>query len=184
MYFSFQMYNSIISGETKYLLQDLQSLRTSIADQAQLIDTLSKKITSLPDDDEMPKDAVLKSNIRKATSFYIKDYLLTLPAPPTIQELEKIKNDRSLSSSINDGYFPSPKLSIKKVVVTTGWSPANIPTDSSTVEDPLLEQINLVKSYIDQARKAQRFDEVASLTENLKMLKEMYRQQQNEGKSQ
>lgn len=180
------MYNSIISGETKYLLQDLQSLRTSIADQAQLIDTLSKKITSLPDEDDMPKAVVLKSNIRKATSFYIKDYLLTLPAPPTIQELEKIKKDRSLSSSLNDDYFPTPKLSIKKVAVTTGWSPANVPTDSSVtaVEDPLLQQINLVKSYIDQARKAQRFDEVASLTENLKMLKEMYRQQQNESKSQ
>lgn len=173
------MYNSIISGETIYLLQDLQALRTSIADEAQLIDTLSKKIASLPEDDEMPKAALLKNSIRKATSIYIKDYLLTLPPPPTLHELEKIKNERSFSSATNDDLFHTPKLSIKKVAVTTGWSPANIPGNSATtnVEDPMLVQINIVKGYIDQARKDQRFDEVASLLENLKMLKESYRQQ-------
>lgn len=146
-----------------------------------MIDTLSKKIASYQENDEMPKAAVLKNNIRKATSCYIKDYLLTLPSPPTIQELEKFRNDRSLSSSVTEDLLPIPKISIKKVTVTTGWSSANIPSTSlvTDIEDPLLQQINLVKSYIDQARKAQRYDEVSSLVENLKMLKEMYQKQQN-----
>lgn len=176
------MYNSIVSGETNYLLQDMQALRTSIADQAQLIDTLSKKIASHQEDDEMPKAAVLKDNIRKATSCYIKDYLLTLPSPPTLQELEKIRNERSISSSMNEDLLHIPKISIKKVTVATGWSPANIPSNSlaTDIEDPLLQQINLVKSYIDQARKAQRYDEILALSENLKMLKEMYQKQQNQ----
>jgi hypothetical protein len=42
----------------------------------------------------------------------------------------------------------------------------------------LIEQMNIVRNYIEQARKAQRFEEVESLQENLKMLKETYRQQQ------
>lgn len=178
------MYSSIISGETTYLLQDLQSLRTSIADQAQLIDTLSKKIATIPEEDKMPKAAVLKSSIRKATSIYIKDYLLTLPSPPTLQELEKIRNERSFSTNRTDDIFPAPKINIKKVAVTTGWSPANVSSNPTTsdAEDPLLEQINIVKNYVDQARMAQRFDEAASLTENLKMLKDMYQQQQYQSK--
>lgn len=176
------MYNSLISGETTYLPQDLQSLRTTIADQAQMIDTLSKKIASLPVTDETPKAVILQNSIRKATSIYIKDYLLTLPTPPTVEELERIKRERTLKSS--DDLTPSPKIHIKKVTVTTGWSPAHIPSDSISIEedDPLLEQMNIVRNYIKQARQAQRFDEAASLTENLNMLKEMYRKQQNREK--
>lgn len=180
------MYNSIISGETIYLLQDLQSLRTSIADQAQLIDTLSKKIASLPEEDDFPKAAVLKNNIRKGTSVYIKDYLLTLPTPPTMQELEKIKSERTIISNKNNDFLPAPNTSVKKIAVSTGWSPANVPASNSTtdIEDPLLEQINIVKGYIMEAKKAQRFDEAVTLNENLKMLKEMYRKQQLQNRTQ
>ncbi|KAJ8967405.1 hypothetical protein NQ314_002912 [Rhamnusium bicolor] len=175
-----KMYNSLVSGETTYLLQDLQSLRTTIADKAQMIDTLSKKIALLPVDPGMPKAAALQNNIRKATSVYIKDYLLTLSAPPTVQELEKIKRNRSIGVVEDD--IPTPKPSIKKVTVTTGWSPANVTNETTVVEenDPLLEQMNIVRNYIDQARKAQRFEEVASLQENLQLLKKMYREQQKE----
>ncbi|XP_018570987.1 rabenosyn-5 [Anoplophora glabripennis] len=174
-----KMYTSLVSGETTYLLQDLQSLRTTIADKAQMIDTLSKKIASLPVDPETPKAVALQNSIRKATSIYIKDYLLTLPAPPTVHELEKFKKNY-LMKAVDDDIMPTPKTSIKKVTVTTGWSPANVTNDSIVVEDddPLLEQMNIVRNYIDQARKAQRFEEVASLQENLEMLKKMYRQQQ------
>lgn len=173
------MYTSMVSSETTYLLQDLQSLRTTIADKAQMIDTLSKKIASLPVDPETPKAAALQNSIRKATSIYIKDYLLTLPAPPTIQELEKFKKNY-LTKTVEDDIMPAPKTSIKKVTVTTGWSPANISNDNIAVDedDPLLEQMNIVRNYIDQARKAQRFEEVSSLQENLEMLKRMYKEQQ------
>lgn len=173
------MYTSLVSGETTYLLQDLQSLRTTIADKAQMIDTLSKKIASLPIDTETPKAAALQNSIRKATSIYIKDYLLTLPAPPTVQELERFKKNY-LTKSVEDDLTPAPRTSIKKVTVTTGWSPANISNDNIVVEedDPLLEQMNIVRNYIDQARKAQRFEEVASLQENLEMLKKTYKEQQ------
>lgn len=66
------MYNSLTAGERTYLLQDCQSLRLSIAEKAQMIDTLSKKIAQEPVDPDTPKAASVQSNIRKATSNYIK----------------------------------------------------------------------------------------------------------------
>lgn len=68
----FQMYNSLTSGERTYLLQDCQSLRLAIAEKAQMIDTLSKKIAQESVDSDTPKAALVQSNIRKATSNYIK----------------------------------------------------------------------------------------------------------------
>lgn len=165
------------SGETTYLLQDLQSLRNSIADKAQMIDTISKKIASVPVDPETPKAAILQNSIRKATSSFIKEELITLPPPPTPQDLEKIKNERL--AKVTDDDIPISNISIKKVMVTTGWSPANVTNEATVTEeaDPLLEQMNIVRSYIKQARDAQRFEEVGSLQENLNMLKEMYKKQ-------
>ncbi|KAJ8972347.1 hypothetical protein NQ317_008757, partial [Molorchus minor] len=146
-----------------------------------MIDTLSKKIASLPVDEETPKAAALQNSIRKATSMYIKDYLLTLATPPTPQDLEKIKREHSMRAA-KDDILPIPKTNIKKVTVTTGWSPAHVSNETVVGEgsDPLLEQMNIVRNYIGQARKAERFDEVASLQENLEMLKKMYREQQKE----
>nr|XP_023019565.1 rabenosyn-5 [Leptinotarsa decemlineata] len=174
-----KMFNSLLSGETTYLLQDLQSLRATIADKAQMIDTISKKIDSLPVDADFPKAAILQTNVRKATSAYIKDYLLTLPPPPTLQELERAKRERS-ARLVEEDFVPTRNTTVKRIAVTTGWSPAHIPNETTVVEegDPLLEQINIVKNYITQARAAQRFEEVASLQENLNMLKQMYQKQQ------
>lgn len=172
-----KMYDSLTSGEVTFQLQDTQLLRSTIAKKAESVDILSKKIASLPVDDETPKVAALQNSIRRATSHYIKEYLLTLPIPPTVQELEKIKEERSLRN-IRDEMPMSAKTNIKKVMVTTGWSPAAVNDEhKDTNEDPLLEQMRIVRNYIEQARSAKRFEEVNSLQENLKMLKETYRQQ-------
>ncbi|KAF7265197.1 hypothetical protein GWI33_021390 [Rhynchophorus ferrugineus] len=173
-----KMYNSLTAGETTFLLQDVQALRLSIAEKAQMIETLGKKIASEPIDPEMPKAVLLQNNIWKATSNYIKDSLLTLPAPPTVQELEKIRE--RFSRMFQDDLPPQSAPAVKKVTVTTGWSPANISNDAikgDQDDNPLIEQMNIVRNYITQARQAHRFEEVASLEENLRMLKETYRKQ-------
>ncbi|CAH1364190.1 unnamed protein product [Tenebrio molitor] len=163
--------------QMEQMRQDTQALRSGIAKKAELIDTLSKKIASLPVEDDTPKVATLQNSIRRATSHYIKEYLLTLPAPPSMQELEQIKKQRSMRNTEEESRV-AVRPHIKKVIVTTGWSPSTVNNDSSEAEDPLIEQMNIVRNYIEQARKAQRFEEVESLQENLKMLKETYRQQQ------
>ncbi|XP_060520267.1 rabenosyn-5 [Cylas formicarius] len=177
-----KMYDSLMSGETTFFLPDLQALRSSIAEKGQMIDTLSKKIASLSVDSDTPKAAPLQNNIRKATSVYIKEYLLALPPPPTAEELERIRE--RCSKMFKDDSLPEPSNSkLQKVAVTTGWSPAHVPNEFKVdqEENPLIEQMNIVRNYIAQARAAQRFEEVVSLEANLKMLKETYSKELKKG---
>lgn len=60
-----------------------------------------------------------------------------------------------------------------------GWLPsADSVHTRSELEDPLLQQIENIQSFLRQARQAQRADEVAMLEENLRQLQEEYDQQQ------
>lgn len=172
-----KMYNSIMAGETTFILQDVQTMRTEIARKAEMLDTLSKKIALLPVDGQPQKMITLQSSIRKATSVYIKDNLLTLPAPPTVEQLEQYKKEQLIK--FKDNVLPPPiTKNVKKIVVTTGWSPANVSVTDNDDDDLLVQQMNIVRNYIEQARNAKRFEEVACLQDNLNMLKEMYRERQ------
>ena len=51
---------------------------------------------------------------------------------------------------------------------------------SSANEDPMMEQIKNLKSYIKQARDANMFDEVSMLESNLRMLEEELTRQKEE----
>lgn len=60
-----------------------------------------------------------------------------------------------------------------------GWLPsADSVHTRSELEDPLLQQIENIQSFLRQAREAQRSDEVAMLEENLRQLQDEYDQQQ------
>lgn len=60
-----------------------------------------------------------------------------------------------------------------------GWLPsADSVHTRSEHEDPLLQQIQNIQSFLRQAREAQRADEVAMLEENLRQLQDEYDQQQ------
>lgn len=174
------MYSSLTTGDTTFQLQDAQSLKVSLAKQSEILDSLSKKIAALPVDTDVPQMFSLQNSIRRATAQYLKDNILALPVLPTHSELEKIKSDRLLRNTVV--VQDNMNVHVKRITVTTGWSPANVPGEDSSesLDDPLMEQMNIVRNYIDQARKAQRFEEVASLRENLKMLKESYRKRQKD----
>ncbi|KRT84930.1 hypothetical protein AMK59_2502, partial [Oryctes borbonicus] len=107
-----KMYNSLIAGNTTFHLQDAQSLKTTIAQHAKTLDTLSKNIALIPADPEAPKVITLQNSIRRATTQYVKDYILTLPVLPTLAELEKIKQTRL---SYVDDTEKGAELSVKKV---------------------------------------------------------------------
>lgn len=60
-----------------------------------------------------------------------------------------------------------------------GWLPsADSALTRSELEDPLLQQIENIQSFLRQAREAKRTDEVAMLEENLRQLQDEYDQQQ------
>jgi len=64
----------------------------------------------------------------------------------------------------------------------TNWS-APQAASKSTLDDPLIEQINIIKGYIKQARQDMNFEVVETLELNLRELqREVYeRQRQSQG---
>lgn len=60
-----------------------------------------------------------------------------------------------------------------------GWLPsAGSAITRTELDDPLLQQIENIQSFLRQAREARRMDEVAMLEENLRQLQDEYDQQQ------
>lgn len=165
---------SLHAGESTYNLTDSQALRGNIGKQGEILDAVSKRIAALPLNPEIPRAVTLQNAIRRATSSYIKDTLLSLPALPTPAELEE-KRNRFRNNDLKPQPFYVPQK------VNDGWSPQVVTKKdlTETFDDPLIQQMEIVREYIRQARQAMRFDEVASLEANLKYLQEMHKQQQN-----
>lgn len=63
------------------------------------------------------------------------------------------------------------------------WSAPQASANKSSLDDPLIEQINIIKGYIKQARQDMNFDVVETLELNLRELqREVYeRQRQSAG---
>ncbi|KAJ6638304.1 Rabenosyn-5, partial [Pseudolycoriella hygida] len=160
------MYSKIISslfgGDSIFTLADASALRGKIGLVAEKIDALSKHILSL-DYAHGSREESLKKSIRLACIKYIKDEMLALEALPQ----ENLFLDFGSSSSA--------------VTTIDNWSGRQADTRAMTTNDPLIEQINIIKGYIKQARDALRFEEVAILELNLRELQqEFYNRQQLE----
>lgn len=79
------------------------------------------------------------------------------------------------------------KLNQKDYVSEEGWKPFEIGQRPATQsEDPMVQQMNIIRGYIKQARQAQKWDEVLMLEDNLKELQQEYvrsRQEQHDAHS-
>lgn len=69
-----------------------------------------------------------------------------------------------------------PQVRGPRMTKAGGWLPSS--DTRSELEDPLLQQIENIQSFLRQAREANRTDEVAMLEENLRQLEDEYDQQQ------
>ena len=67
-------------------------------------------------------------------------------------------------------------------VIDSGWKPMEVDGSKTKVEDPMLQQINIIRGYVKQAKQAQKYDEVRMLEENLKDLQQEWWRQQNAAK--
>lgn len=160
-----KMCASLHAGESTYNLSDSQALRGCIGKQGEILDAVSKQIATIPLNPEIPRAVTLQNAIRRATSNYIKDTLLSLPALPTPAELLE-KQNRFRDNETQTAVFVP-----RTVKINDGWSP-QVASDSivESSEDPLVQQMDIVREYIKQARQAMRFEEVASLEAHLKEL--------------
>ena len=70
---------------------------------------------------------------------------------------------------------PEVKFNKNEVEVICGWKPDSTSTASGHQgEDPMVQQMNIIRSYIRQAQEARRWDEVSMLEENLRELQQEY----------
>lgn len=64
-------------------------------------------------------------------------------------------------------------------VKMSGWKPTEVMPGRNANEDPMIQQMNIIRGYIKQAQEAQKWDEVQMLKENLKELQRVYWEQQH-----
>lgn len=197
------MYSKIIKslydGDTIFTLADASALRGKIGHAAEKIDSLSKAILSLPCPQGSREEA-LKKAVRLACIKMIKEEMLSIPSLPDEQEIKKIRDRRRMETeqriererrlaleaheryglgATNSTTMSNAENAAFGSAMTTldNWSAYQ--SSTATSSDPLVEQINIIKGYIKQARQDLRFEEVATLEMNLRELQgEFYRRHQ------
>ena len=70
---------------------------------------------------------------------------------------------------------PDVKLNRAEVEMLSGWKPDAAESRAGHHgEDPMVQQMNIIRGYIRQAQEARRWDEVHMLEENLRELQQEY----------
>lgn len=92
------------------------------------------------------------------------------------QEQREITTKHQIHPSNRDSDQPAKVQSQKK----SGWIPEETSIRYSDKDDPMVQQMNIIRGYIKQARQAEKFDEVKMLEQNLKDLQQEYLRQQRQ----
>ncbi|XP_062854612.1 rabenosyn-5 [Trichomycterus rosablanca] len=201
------MAESLNAGESTYNLETAATLRREVQKYYELIDALSKKILTLGLKDEQPphpKVLQLQKMVRYSATLFVQEKLLGLMSLPTKEKYEELKvkrkeeqerrlqqerqaaleaqkrreTDKTRATPSANGDVPRPALG-PRMTKGGGWLPSSTTLQcDNQLDDPLLQQIDIIKSFLKQARAANRTDEVAMLEENLKQLEEEYDAQQ------
>ncbi|XP_055702955.1 rabenosyn-5 [Phlebotomus papatasi] len=194
--------SSLYEGDSIFTLADASALRSKIGIVAEQVDNTSKSILTIPAPQGSRSDA-LKKALRLACVTYIKEELLSLPQLPLEDEIDRlqrkrceetemrIEQEREMATQALERYEQSRNFSsgtttpcapcaVKGSAVASldNWSGYYTDT-SGPNSDPLVEQINIIKGYIKQARQALRFEEVATLEKNLRELQQEFYHRQN-----
>ncbi|KAG7202302.1 hypothetical protein KM043_018634 [Ampulex compressa] len=199
-----KMWESLKEGETTYDIQDAQNLRVKIAKLGENIDLISKRIVVLgtKDVDNPPQGQELRLHqmVRATAMIFLKEELLNMQALPTEEEFiilqeerqkriearvayerqleeeqrEKTKEQRK-RDTWNPECGPSVKTNQTQMILdqSQGWGPSNIAPMISSM-DPIIEQMSNLRAYIKQARADCKYDEVATLENNLRELQSAY----------
>jgi len=133
-------------------------------------------LPSLPNDDELlilqqkRKEEIAKKieeERKKAAEARLKFQ--------SMQERRRSDVHPKLRNSPSDGKFNQSNVSYESGFVLSSSSQAHVV--NSVNDDPMVQQMTIIRGYIQQARDANRFDEVNMLETNLKMLQEEFKRQ-------
>lgn len=192
---------SLYDGESIFTIADASALRGKIGHVAEAIDLRSKRILAIPCQ-EGSREEALKKSIRLSCSQLIKEKILSIPPLPVEEDIRKIQDRKRMEAEQRieterrqamEAYERQALASNASGSQTTvnnesdyaygsdlrsldNWSAQ--PVNISQSEDPLIEQINIIKGYIKQARQELNFEVVETLELNLRELqREFYERQ-------
>ncbi|XP_062387461.1 rabenosyn-5 [Sardina pilchardus] len=202
-----RMAESLNAGETTYNLDTAGGLRMEVQKYYELIDALSKRIMTLGVKEEPqphPKTLQLQRMVRYSATLFVQEKLLGLMSLPTKDKYEELKEkrreeqerrlqqerqaalenqkrrselDRTRSAANTNGEAPASARP-PRMTKAGGWLPSSDALHTRQLDDPLLQQIDNIQSFLRQARAAGRADEAAVLEENLRQLQDEYDLQQ------
>ncbi|CAH1645867.1 unnamed protein product [Spodoptera littoralis] len=178
-----KMCQSLFDGETTYNLTDVNKMRGRIGKLAEGIDLLSKQIISFPAEPGT-RQAKLQSAIRQAAAHYIKEDLLSLRKLPTEAQIDEVRRQR-YEKAERQIQMERERMERQRdrLEEMAGPSASRVESNQDDDDNPLLEQMNIIREYIKEARKEMKFEEVAILETNLKELKKEYQLQKLSNKS-
>ncbi|CAO1323832.1 unnamed protein product [Diamesa tonsa] len=204
-----RMYDKIVNtlylGDSVYTINDASLLRGKVGKMAEILDQLSKDVLQIKCQKGSREESLQKS-IRLGCIKFIKENMLSIHPIPLEVEIKKIQEERisklshkierdrriaqeaferyelgGSSSNAASSSTKSKPSSTMKAVENSSWvGHQENQQRRDSKGDPLVEQINIIKSYIKQARDAMRFEEIETLEENLReLLHEFHLQQQS-----
>ena len=94
------------------------------------------------------------------------------------EKRERAGSHKKSNSAGGKGWLPSEGHK-RSDSTGKGWKPAESVMTTST-SDPMMQQMEIIKGYIKQARDAHKWDEVKMLEQNLKDLQMEYSSQQKQ----
>ncbi|KAG6449449.1 rabenosyn-5 [Manduca sexta] len=170
-----KMCQSLFDGETTYNLSDVNAMRGRIGKLAEGIDLLSKQIASFPAEPGT-RQFRLQNAIRQAAAHYIKEDLLSLRKLPTEAQIDEVRRQR-YERAERQIQMERQKMEKERERLEDLAGPSGREREVANDNDddnPLLEQMNIIRQYIKEAREEFKFEEVAILEANLKELKKEY----------
>lgn len=198
-----KMADSINLGDIQYDFQEAAEVRAKLVRMYESVDIISKKIAALGTQAEKPPSSQamkLQRGIRAFATGYLQENMFTLPNLPPVDKISKLQEERAnalarkaTEEKAQRERAMQERLQAAKVrqqghgdlnrnassgkqtpasVVGNGWGPVPITQGSSP--DPMLQQMDIIKSYIVQARQQKKYDEVEMLERNLMELEEEY----------
>ncbi|XP_071575526.1 rabenosyn-5 [Temnothorax nylanderi] len=139
--------------------------------------------------------------VRTSAMIFLKEELLALQPLPSVEEYAALQEERQKRIEARIAYerqleeeqrekpkeqrkkdtwnldsSPALKTSQAQAMVTQsqGWGPSHITPIMSSSMDPIIEQMSNLRAYIKQARDDCKYDEVATLENNLRELQSAY----------
>lgn len=196
------MAESLNLGESTYQLQDAIEVKNKLTRLGEETDHISRKIETYDVSKTLPSQRQLsiQTLIRRSTILYLRDNLLALNELPDVEHYERLKQShaeliqRRIQWEKQMALFEQEQFKQKHQVENVvgkktiifgddGFCPQTMTINGNGLnniniidnnEDPIVQQMAIIQSYIEQAKQDHRYEEMRLLESNLKELEIEY----------